>query len=91
MLWDHGTIVDLLPGLAYSRATSIIELREIVGETGTFAFLWRNGNVTDFGSLGGVATYANDINDAGQVVGASYTNEATRSDRWRTRTSGRTT
>jgi probable HAF family extracellular repeat protein len=76
-LWDHGAIVDLLPGVAYSRATAINDLREIVGETCTFAFLWRNGAVTDLGSLGGMATYANDINDAGQIVGASYTNETT--------------
>ena len=76
-LWDHGAILDLLPGVAYSRATGINNLREIVGETGTFAFLWRNGDVTDLGNLGGVSTYANDINDAGQIVGASYTKEAT--------------
>jgi probable HAF family extracellular repeat protein len=76
-LWDQGAIVDLLPGVAYSRATGINDLREIVGETGNFAFLWRNGNVTDLGNLGGVATYANDINDAAPIVGASYTNQAT--------------
>lgn len=76
-LWDHGAIIDLLPGIAYSRATAINILREIVGETDTFAFLWRNGNVTNLGHLGGGVTYANDINDAGQVVGASYTNQGT--------------
>jgi probable HAF family extracellular repeat protein len=76
-MWDHGAIVDLLPGVASSRATAINDLREIVGETDTFAFLWRDGNVTNLGHLGGVATYANDINDAAQVVGASYTNHVT--------------
>lgn len=76
-LWDHGGIRDLLPAVAYSRATSINDLGEIVGETDTFAFLWRNGEVLDLGNLGGVATYANDINDAAQIVGASYTNEVT--------------
>jgi probable HAF family extracellular repeat protein len=77
VLWEGGAIVDLLPGIAYSRATALNNLRHVVGETGTFAFLWRNGDVTELGNLGGAATYANDINDAGEVVGASYTNEAT--------------
>jgi probable HAF family extracellular repeat protein len=68
-LWENGVMTEL-PSLGGTTG-------EIVGNTDSFAFLLRNGNVTDLGHLGGVATFANDVNDSTQIVGASYTNEAT--------------
>jgi probable HAF family extracellular repeat protein len=47
------------------------------------SFVWRDGVVTDLGSLGGPNTYAFDINDRGQVVGYSHTpEELVRAFRW---------
>ena len=48
------------------------------------ATLWNNGTVTDLGTLGGTSSYANGINDSGQVVGISniHSNMETHATLW---------
>jgi probable HAF family extracellular repeat protein len=78
---DLGTL-----GGAETYARGINEAGQVVGNSlgasGYHAFLWEdvNGNgqsdpgeMTDVGDLGGAESVAFDINEAGQVVGLSYT------------------
>ena len=68
----NGTMTALGPvgGVAYG----INDSGEVIGEGGSSALLWSNGNSTDLGSLGGTSgtTQPTAINNAGEVVGYSY-------------------
>jgi probable HAF family extracellular repeat protein len=78
-LWD-GAMTDLTPGFPGSVANGINDADQVVGTYNHGrAFLWDDGVFTDLGSLGtaGLGGFANDINNASQVVGASYTDNVT--------------
>jgi probable HAF family extracellular repeat protein len=73
-LYQDGTLTDLGPG----RASGINASGAIVGTSqNNRAVLYQNGAVVDLGDFGdSVLTSANDINDAGQIVGTSYVRRA---------------
>jgi probable HAF family extracellular repeat protein len=79
-LWQGGSLQDLGHlGGETSRAYAINEAGQVVGESHTgngeiHPFLWQNGAMQDLGTLSGPGSndsHAFDINDDGQVVGAS--------------------
>ena len=74
-LWANGVYSDLHPSWAWqSRAASINNLGEVVGETwanagGQHGVLWRNGKAIQLPNFGGGQSRAYDVNDLSQVVG----------------------
>src|SRR6266480_655710 len=79
-LWSNGSMSDIgtLGGDA-AEAWDINDAGQIVGDSEAFglshAFLWEDGTMTDLETLGGIRglSGAYGINEAGQVVGYSYT------------------
>lgn len=78
VLWENGTITDLgTLGGSSSFASGINSSGQIVGWSETeagvpHAFLWENGVMNDLGTLKGSGeSWASDINDLAEVVGAS--------------------
>jgi probable HAF family extracellular repeat protein len=76
VLFQKGVITNIGTLTLYtSHSTGINDRGEIVGnlgESGSHAFLYRDGSLTDLGTLpGDQASAAQGINDQGQVVGFS--------------------
>ncbi len=77
---DPVQIIDLgtLGGACCSAATAVNDNGVVVGYSGApgqtapmRAFRWKNGVMTDIGSLGGTRTYPADVNNNGWIVGFS--------------------
>ena len=82
-VWEKGRITPLGDlGGGYSRAVAINDRGEIIGSSRTangelHAFLWRGGRMTDLGTLpGDGVSYADALNNRGQVAVNSYRSEA---------------
>ncbi|MYN18785.1 PEPxxWA-CTERM sorting domain-containing protein [Rugamonas sp. FT107W] len=84
-IWNNG-VATTLPGLGQdrdfypTRATGLNNAGVVVGVSGFgpggrggHAVKWVNGVATDLGAAGGSESYANAINDNGQIVGSAKT------------------
>jgi probable HAF family extracellular repeat protein len=78
-LYTGGVLynIGVLPGDTVSFGRSLNNRGDVVaqscGSSGCRAFLWREGDTTELGSLGGTQTNPVSINNRAQIVGASRT------------------
>lgn len=70
------TVTDLgtLPGATRTEAYGVNNTGQVVGQSGSGAFLWENGSIQDLGLLpGATLSFARAVNDNSVVVGESGT------------------
>jgi probable HAF family extracellular repeat protein len=83
----HVTDLGALSGDCCSEASAINDRGVVVGYSssmsGTHAFVWRRGRMTDLGTLDGRNSIATDVNNHGVVVGSSDVAGATHAFVWR--------
>jgi len=68
-IWSSGVYQSI--GNGWVRG--INNASQAVGNSGAYATLWTNGTSNNLGTLGGTNSYANAINNAGQIAGSSIT------------------
>jgi len=73
VFWSGGTLTPFIqnedPGHIVTSALN--DLGQVVGGLFTNAFMWQDGVMTSLGPSGGTYSFAEGINNAGQIVGRS--------------------
>ena len=75
--WDHGQMIDLIPGSDFAVAEALNDKGEVVGGAHNpgakqgYAFLWRNGVLIRLNKC----SQAFSINSSSQVVGQDYSSQ----------------
>ncbi|OFX14902.1 MAG: hypothetical protein A2Z18_02535 [Armatimonadetes bacterium RBG_16_58_9] len=71
---ENGVMTDLAPSDPLQHvANAMNEFGHVVGTSPNYAYLWKDGQMTLLGSLGGGGTDARAVNDFDEVVGYSAT------------------